>query len=152
MKSHPAASAGIEFVGMYPPAIGPYVEPEYSSGRQRLSGSLQLLMTRLFRQIILCCFGWNTRSRNLGTILRIADWFGLPSLVVSEDTVEEFNPKGRASGDGIALQNQDPSHKAGYLSCGIHRRKPLIRYSRQRWMDGLIQKPVSEGARLVFGK
>ena len=30
---------------------------------------------------------------NLGTILRIADWFGIRSVVASRDTVEIFNPK-----------------------------------------------------------
>lgn len=30
---------------------------------------------------------------NLGTILRIADWFGIEIVLCSEETVEEFNPK-----------------------------------------------------------
>ncbi len=30
---------------------------------------------------------------NLGTILRIADWFGLDAVYASEDTVELYNPK-----------------------------------------------------------
>ena len=30
---------------------------------------------------------------NLGTILRIADWFGIDAVYASEDTVELFNPK-----------------------------------------------------------
>ncbi|MBV5315673.1 MAG: RNA methyltransferase [Prolixibacteraceae bacterium] len=30
---------------------------------------------------------------NLGTILRIADWFGISTLVCSENTVDSFNPK-----------------------------------------------------------
>lgn len=30
---------------------------------------------------------------NLGTIIRIADWFGIGRLVCSEETVEAFNPK-----------------------------------------------------------
>ena len=30
---------------------------------------------------------------NLGTILRIADWFGIRSVIASRDTVEIFNPK-----------------------------------------------------------
>ena len=30
---------------------------------------------------------------NLGTILRIADWFGIRSVLASRDTVEIFNPK-----------------------------------------------------------
>lgn len=30
---------------------------------------------------------------NLGTILRIADWFGIPEIFCSPDTVEVYNPK-----------------------------------------------------------
>ena len=30
---------------------------------------------------------------NLGTIIRLCDWFGIPDLVCSEDTVDCFNPK-----------------------------------------------------------
>ncbi|HOM66315.1 MAG TPA: RNA methyltransferase [Ignavibacteriales bacterium] len=30
---------------------------------------------------------------NLGTIIRIADWFGFKEVVISEDSVELFNPK-----------------------------------------------------------
>ncbi|MBR9920547.1 MAG: RNA methyltransferase [Bacteroidetes bacterium] len=30
---------------------------------------------------------------NLGTILRIADWFGIAAIFLSPDTVEPFNPK-----------------------------------------------------------
>lgn len=30
---------------------------------------------------------------NLGTILRIADWFGIESIIVSEDSVDIYNPK-----------------------------------------------------------
>lgn len=30
---------------------------------------------------------------NLGTIIRIADWFGIDQIICSEDTVEMYNPK-----------------------------------------------------------
>lgn len=30
---------------------------------------------------------------NFGTIIRIADWFGINQIVASEDSVEEYNPK-----------------------------------------------------------
>lgn len=30
---------------------------------------------------------------NLGTIIRTADWFGVPQIILSEDSVEPFNPK-----------------------------------------------------------
>ena len=30
---------------------------------------------------------------NLGTIIRIADWFGIEQIICSEDTVDFYNPK-----------------------------------------------------------
>ncbi len=30
---------------------------------------------------------------NLGTIIRTADWFGIPQIICSEDTVDVYNPK-----------------------------------------------------------
>ena len=30
---------------------------------------------------------------NLGTILRVADWYGINNVIVSENTADEFNPK-----------------------------------------------------------
>jgi TrmH family RNA methyltransferase len=30
---------------------------------------------------------------NLGTILRIADWYGITSVIASKDTVDCYNPK-----------------------------------------------------------
>ncbi len=37
---------------------------------------------------------------NLGTIIRIADWFGIPGLVVSENVPELYNPKVIAASKG----------------------------------------------------
>ena len=30
---------------------------------------------------------------NLGTIIRLADWFGIEQIICSEDTVDVYNPK-----------------------------------------------------------
>ena len=30
---------------------------------------------------------------NLGTIIRLADWFGIPQIICSDDTVDFYNPK-----------------------------------------------------------
>ena len=37
---------------------------------------------------------------NLGTILRSADWFGIKSVIVSDDSVDIYNPKTMRSGMG----------------------------------------------------
>jgi TrmH family RNA methyltransferase len=43
---------------------------------------------------------------NLGTIIRIADWFGISQIIASEDTVEWFNPKVIQSTMGSFLRVQ----------------------------------------------
>ena len=37
---------------------------------------------------------------NMGTIIRIADWFGIQNIICSEDTVEAYNPKVVQAGMG----------------------------------------------------
>ena len=37
---------------------------------------------------------------NLGTIIRIADWFGIEDILCSQGTADAFNPKNRAGYDG----------------------------------------------------
>lgn len=44
------------------------------------------------KQLTLCLDGIQDPG-NMGTILRIADWFGFPSIVCSKDSVDVFNPK-----------------------------------------------------------
>lgn len=41
---------------------------------------------------------------NLGTILRIADWFGVDGIFASEDTVDAFNPKTVQSSMGAVFR------------------------------------------------
>ena len=43
---------------------------------------------------------------NLGTIIRTADWFGIPQIVASEDTVDVYNPKviGASMGSFMRVQ------------------------------------------------
>jgi RNA methyltransferase, TrmH family len=41
---------------------------------------------------------------NMGTILRIADWFGIKSVCCSEDTVDAFSPKVVQSGMGACFR------------------------------------------------
>lgn len=43
---------------------------------------------------------------NLGTIIRIADWFGIQHILCSEDTADAFNPKVIAAAKGSFLRVQ----------------------------------------------
>jgi len=42
---------------------------------------------------------------NLGTIIRTADWFGIPNILLSEDCVDPFNPKTSRSTMGSIFHN-----------------------------------------------
>ena len=50
------------------------------------------LTTTFTKEIILALDGVQDPG-NLGTIIRIADWFGITQIVCSKDTVDVFNPK-----------------------------------------------------------
>lgn len=43
---------------------------------------------------------------NLGTIIRIADWYGVTGIVCSQDTVDQFNPKAITSTMGSFVRVQ----------------------------------------------
>lgn len=43
---------------------------------------------------------------NLGTIIRIADWFGISRIYASEDTVDQYNPKVVQSTMGAVFRNK----------------------------------------------
>jgi TrmH family RNA methyltransferase len=62
---------------------------------------------------------------NLGTLLRIADWFGIRRILVSRHTVEEFNPKCVQSSMGslfrVAVHRTDlPAELARLRDDGAH--------------------------------
>ncbi len=58
---------------------------------------------------------------NFGTIIRIADWFGINQLVASEDTVELYNPKVIQATMGSFIRvNVQYGSLAGYLkNCSV---------------------------------
>lgn len=52
----------------------------------------QVISSERKDELILVLDGINDPG-NLGTIIRLADWYGIPNIVCSEDTVEFYNPK-----------------------------------------------------------
>lgn len=55
--------------------------PEYLLNRDELSNKLTLVLDNI------------KDPGNLGTIIRIADWFGIDTIICSKETVDAFNPK-----------------------------------------------------------
>ncbi len=64
-----------------PDVIAVYRIPEHSVSPQQLCGKLSLALDRI------------QDPGNLGTIIRLADWFGIHDIVCSPDTVDLYNPK-----------------------------------------------------------
>lgn len=62
-------------------AIGIFRKPEYTFSSSDLKGKLTLAADRI------------QDPGNLGTIIRLADWFGIEQIICSPDTVDLYNPK-----------------------------------------------------------
>ncbi len=63
------------------PVIAVYEMPEETNRPELSNNQLVLALDRI------------QDPGNLGTIIRIADWFGIKTILASEDTVDRFNPK-----------------------------------------------------------
>jgi len=61
--------------------LGVFVIPEYREKEEKLIRQISLVLDRIHD------------PGNLGTIIRIADWFGIQNVICSADTVDAFNPK-----------------------------------------------------------
>jgi len=61
--------------------FGIFEIPDYNVSPEDMKGKLGLALDNI------------QDPGNLGTIIRIADWFGIGNLICSENTVDAFNPK-----------------------------------------------------------
>ena len=87
---------------------------------------------------------------NLGTILRLADWFGVEAVFVSEDCVEEFNPKTIQSSMGSIFRVQVV--KTGLVAlCRRFRDAGKPVYGT--FLDGrdIYREPLSSGGLVLMG-
>ena len=64
-----------------PPVIGIYKIAEHPLKVEKLSGSLVLALDGV------------QDPGNMGTIIRIADWFGINNIICSEESADIYNPK-----------------------------------------------------------
>ena len=84
---------------------------------------------------------------NMGTIIRIADWFGITDIVCSQDCVEAFNPKVVQSGMGGHLRVN--IHKADLNNYLSHTKMPVF----AAILEGtdVYDMPRSENGILLIG-
>lgn len=64
-----------------PEVLGVFNIPEHPFDIRDLSGKLSMVLDRI------------NDPGNLGTIIRLADWFGIEHLICSPDSVDLYNPK-----------------------------------------------------------
>ncbi|MCC8199229.1 MAG: RNA methyltransferase [Tannerellaceae bacterium] len=87
---------------------------------------------------------------NLGTIIRLADWFGIRHIVCSTDTVDAFSPKTvQATMGALAHVHIHYTDLATWLSVQAARQIPVY----GTFLDGenIYQKELSESGILVMG-
>ncbi len=85
---------------------------------------------------------------NLGTILRIADWFGIHQILASEDTVEVYNPKVVQATMGAIFRV-----KVSYVKLAEYLRCPVKTDVYGTFLDGddIYQSPLTKGGIIVMG-
>lgn len=88
---------------------------------------------------------------NLGTILRIADWFGFESIICSPDTVELYNPKVVQSTMG-SIFRMKVSYQAlpGALAMNAEKARLPV-YATVLDGKNLYETPLSKNAWIIVG-
>lgn len=88
---------------------------------------------------------------NLGTIVRIADWFGIRQILASEDTVERFNPKVVQATMGAIFRVK--VHYVDLADCLRCQVKPGVTEIYGTFLEGddIYKAPLTRGGILVMG-
>ena len=88
---------------------------------------------------------------NLGTILRIADWFGIHTILASEDTVEVYNPK-------VVQATMGAIFRVRVHYCDLRsefqiatERQTMTVYGTFLDGDNIYQTPLTRGGIIVMG-
>ncbi|MCM4154818.1 RNA methyltransferase [Gramella sp. AN32] len=84
---------------------------------------------------------------NLGTIIRLCDWFGIETLVCSEDTVDCYNPKVVQASMGSLARI-----KVSYLDLAeFLQQSKMLKYGAFLEGDNVYRKDLMDNAILIMG-
>lgn len=87
---------------------------------------------------------------NLGTIIRVADWFGITDIVCSEGTADCFNPKVVQATMGAILRVRiHYTDLAGYLAVAARQGAPI--YGTFLEGTNIYETPLTQNGIIVMG-
>lgn len=87
---------------------------------------------------------------NLGTIIRLSDWFGIDAIFASPGTVELYNPKVVQSTMGAIFRKKVIYHELGTI-CDIFTSDNLPIYGTFLEGENIYESSLSEGGLIVMG-
>lgn len=124
------------FLKTAPPIIGVFYIPQHDISTTRFDKKLSLVLDNI------------QDPGNMGTILRIADWFGIEHVVCSNDTVDVYNPKTvQATMGAIARVKTHYTDLSDFLS--KHRELPT--YGAFLEGKNIYSEPLSANGFIVMG-
>lgn len=96
---------------------------------------------------------------NLGTILRIADWFGIRQILASDDTVEVYNPKVVQATMGAIFRVRvhycdlkSEVERVVFTKCrSATERQAMVVYGTFLEGDNIYEAPLTQGGIVVMG-
>ncbi len=119
-----------------PPVIGVFYKPTISEANIDFNSGLHLVLDGV------------QDPGNMGTVVRIADWFGIKNIVCSSDTVDIFNPKTVQSTMGaIARVNVIYTNLSTFLQ--QHNQLPI--YGTFLEGENIYSLPLSKDGFIVMG-
>jgi RNA methyltransferase, TrmH family len=88
---------------------------------------------------------------NMGTIIRLADWFGIRQIVCSPDTVECYNPKVVQATTGAILRVNIIYTELVQWLTDLKKKRDVIIYCTSLNGDNLYSSDIKKPAIIVFG-
>jgi RNA methyltransferase, TrmH family len=88
---------------------------------------------------------------NLGTIIRLADWFGIEHIICSNDTVDCYNPKVVQASMGCILRVKIHYTDLPVFIKGLKTTTDLTVYSTSLIGENIYQTRLSQPAIIIFG-
>lgn len=124
------------FLKTAPDVIGIFYQPDSQPHNETIEQNLSIVLDGI------------QDPGNLGTIIRIADWFGIKNIICSLDTADVFNPKViQATMGAVARVNVAYADISEFLS--LHHNLPI--YGTFLDGDNIYNKPLSNKGIIVMG-